>query len=668
MPKDRLLRTTLFCTAVPAVMLCSSHCFALANVDYFELTLEQLLEVQVNSASKKEEAIADSPAAVYVVTNEDISRSGVTNIPDALRMVPGMQVAQADANSWAISIRGFNNTLANKLLVLIDGRTIYNPVFGGVLWEAHGLMLEDIDRIEVIRGPGGALWGANAVNGVVNIITKHTRETQGNITSVLYGNEEQGTLNTRHGGTFGIDGSYRVYAKGFTQDSSLKPPNPGSDTQADAYDEWDGFRTGFRADWADQFTLQGDAYRTNSQQLRPHFSLTPPYAAIEQQIIRYEGINLLGRWTDQHTDGSQLSIQTYVNWTTRDEPFNFVDDRITYDLDAQYDFAPFAAHAVIVGAGFRFINDDQRGDNNVSFAPQKRHNNIYNAFVQDKITLAPETWFLTLGAKFEHNEFSGSEFQPNVRLQWHPDANRILWAAISRAVRTPTPIEEDITSTLATAPNFRAALVPNDNFNSEELTAYELGYRQQLTASLSLDLATFYNDYEHLGTTSQNPQNITRVNNGIDPPHFLIPYMFTNNMEGTSNGFEAALNWMVNPDLKVAANYSYLHMSLTALNPAQESAEKLSPEHQAGLKIFWNITDDWTLDSTATYVAELPATAVDHYVRLDLNLGTQINKALRFNITGQNLTDSSHREFGSENDINAAEIERSIFAKLTWQF
>ncbi|WP_331353308.1 TonB-dependent receptor [Cellvibrio sp. UBA7671] len=668
MPTDRLMRDAISRTAMLGAMLLAPDSFALAVVDYFELTLEQLLEVKVHSAAKKAEAVADASAAIYVVTSEDIIRSGVTSIPDALRMVPGMQVARTDSNSWAISIRGFNNGLANKLLVLIDGRTIYNPVFGGVLWEAHNLMLEDVERIEVVRGPGGTLWGANAVNGVINIITKHTSDTSGNLTSAIYGNEEKGTLSTRQGGRFGSNGSYRVYANVFKQDASRAPPPAGSDKQQDTYDEWDGFRTGFRADWSDEFTLQGDAYRTDTEQRRPHFSLIAPYMPIKQQIIRYDGINLLGRWTDKHHDGSRLSIQTYVDWAKRDEPFNFIDERITYDLDAQYNFAPLSAHDIILGAGYRYLTDDEQGDNNTAFTPQKRRNSLYSAFVQDKITLAPEAWFLTLGAKFEHNEFSGFEFQPNARLQWHPGQNQTLWASVSRAVRTPTPIEEDLTSTLATAANVRAAFVPNDDFKSEKLTAYELGYRQQLAPAISVDVAAFHNDYDSLSTTMADPENVQLVNNGIDPPHIFIPFIFTNNMQGTSEGIETAINWAVNPNLKIAANYSYLQLSLRALDPTQEEAEKLAPEHQAGLKIFWNINDNWTLDTTAIYVDELPASKVDSYLRLDINLGTQLSKTLRLNITGQNLTDSSHREFNKADNINAGEIERSIFAKLTWQF
>jgi iron complex outermembrane recepter protein len=641
---------------------------ALATDNYFELSLEQLMQIEIQSASKKNEPIAQAPAAVYVITNEDIIRSGVTNIPDALRMVPGLQVARSDSNSWAISIRGFNSTLANKLLVLIDGRSIYNPVFGGTLWEAQHLLLDDIERIELVRGPGGSLWGANAVNGVINIITKHTRDTQGSQLSVLYGNEEQGTLSARQGGRFGDAGSYRIYLKSFKEDASRKPLNAPDDKRQDTFDEWDGFRAGFRTDWADKFTLQGDAYRTDSEQLRAHYSLLPPYAPIEQQIIRYQGINLLGRWTDTRDNGSQLAIQSYIDWAKRDEPLNFIDDRITVDVDAQYNLAPSPLHELIIGAGYRFLTDDEQGDNNVSFAPQKRRNNLYSAFVQDKINLAPDRLLLTLGAKFEHNDFSGFEFQPNIRLQWHPTQQQMIWSAISRAVRTPTPIEEDLTSTLATAANVRAAFVPNDHFRSEKLTAYELGYRLQFTPTVAIDLAGFYNDYKNLRTITAHYDDVTLIDNGVDPAHLLLPFMFTNNMQGTSDGIELAINWAINSHLKLAANYSYLHLALTAIDPTQESDEDLSPAHQAGVKIFWNMTEQWTLDVTTNYVAKLPAVNVDSYVRIDLNLGTQIAKSLRMNITGQNLFAPGKREFGSISDINAGEIEPSIFAKLTWQF
>lgn len=633
---------------------------AYGAVDYLDLTIEQLLDAQVLSVSKKMESVAEAPAAIYVVTNEDILRSGVTTIPDALRMVPGVEVARSDANSWAISIRGFNSTLANKLLVLIDGRTIYNPVFGGVLWESQDLVLEDIERIEVIRGPGGTLWGANAVNGVINIITKVASATKGTQISGLYGNEEQGILSARHGGDLGSAGNYRVYAKAFQRDSSQKPG--GEDT----YDEWKGFRTGFRADWNDELTLQGDAYRVDTQQLRNHFSLIAPFAAIEEQTITYEGINILGRWTAKQDNGSQLTIQSYIDWTKRDEPINFIDDRITYDLEVQYNLALLEDHEITTGVGLRYLTDNEQGDNNVSFSPQRRHNSLYSAFIQDKITLSPDSWFLTLGSKFEHNDFSGLETQPSARLLWHINDSQNAWASLSKAVRTPTPIEEDLTSTLATANGVRVAFVPNENFKSEDLTAYELGYRNQITSSLSVDLSTFYNDYQHLSTiTIQTP---VPVNNNIDPPHLLIPVIFSNNMKGTSTGFESATNWNISKDLKVIATYTYLHMSLDALDPTQEGAEKIYPQHQAGIKLFWNINTHWTLDTSTTYVDDLTAFNIDDHVSLNINISAKINEHLRVNLIGQNLTDNSHREFGSSDDINSGEIERSIFGKLTWQF
>lgn len=627
--------------------------------DYFDLSLEQLLDTRVLSVSKKIETIANSPAAIYVVTSEDIARSGVTNIPDALRMVPGVNVARSDSNSWAISIRGFNSTLANKLLVLIDGRSVYNPVFGGVLWEAHNLMLVDIERIEVIRGPGGSLWGANAVNGVINIITKHSRETQGDLASVSVGNEES-RINARHGGRLGDDGSYRVYTSAFKYAHSQKPGG------GDAYDAWDGVRAGFRADWGDNFSLQGDAYRTNAQQRKVHFSLIAPFEPVENQDLVYEGVNVLGRWTDKYDDGAQLSIQAYIDWARRDEPLNFIDNRTTYDVEAQYNFAPTDTHELITGAGFRFMADNEIGNKNVSFSPSKHRNSLYSMFVQDKITLSPEHWFLTLGSKFEHNDFSGAEVQPNVRLQWQPSASQTWWASASRAVRTPTPVEEDLTSTLRTGAGFRAAFVPNDNFKSEQLKAYELGYRIQLTPTISADVAAFRNIYEHLAT--YRFLTFMPVINGIDPPHLLLPVQFTNDMKGKSHGFEASFNWAVNEGLKVALDYSYLRLRVTALDPTQESPEYLYPKEQVGVKVYWNLSNNWTLDATATHVDKLPGGSVPAYTRLDVNLGGQLSKTLRFNLVGQNLVEKTHREFGAVGDPNAAEIERNIFAKLTWIF
>ena len=630
--------------------------FAFAE-NYFDLSLEQLLETRVLSVSKKSEAIADAPAAIYVVTSEDIARSGVSTVPDAMRMVPGVHVARSDSNTWAISIRGFNSTLANKLLVLIDGRTIYNPVFGGALWEAENLMLADIDRIEVIRGPGGALWGANAVNGVINIITKSSRDTQGNLVSATAGNEER-IISTRHGGKFGSDGTYRVYAEAFNRDNSHSPG--GGDT----YDQWDGMRTGFRADWDENFTVQGDAYRTEVQQRKSHYTLVAPYFSIEPQHVIYEGANILGRWATQHSDGAQLSLQSYVDWTHRDEPLNFIDDRITYDIEAQYNLAPLGRHEIALGAGYRLIDNDDTGSTEVTFSPSKNRDNLFSAFFQDKINLSSNRWFLTLGSKFEKNDYSGTEVQPNIRLQWHPSESQMWWLSSSKAVRTPTLVEQNVTITVVTQPSARGAIVPNKDFQSERLIATELGYRNQVNAKLSFDVAAFQNDYENLQIARIQPQEL--ILSGPNAPYVLLPAKFTNDMYGESHGIEFAVNWAATENLKLGVTYSGLRISVTAIDPSQETPEKIYPQHQAGLKTIWNISDAWTLDTTTTYVDELPGMNMDSYTRLDINLGSRLTENLRVNLVGQNLLEARHMEFGSVQDVNAAEIERSVFAKLTW--
>jgi iron complex outermembrane receptor protein len=635
-----------------------------AEVDPFLLSPEQLFDATIVSASRMPERFGDTPAAAYIITQEDIIRSGVTNIPDALRIVPGVNVAQLASHIWAISIRGFNSFFANKLLVMIDGRTIYNPVFGGVFWEAHDLVLEDIERIEVIRGPGGTLWGANAVNGVINIITKHSADTQGTLVSGIYGNEERGALSARHGGTFGDDGSYRVYAKIVNRDASRHPSG------VDAFDAWSTYRGGFRADLGDRFTLQGEAYHTASDYIRADFPMAPPYFVISQQNIQYDGANLLGRWTDSGDDGSQFTIQAYLDWARRDEPFNFIDDRLTFDLEAQYNVV-LGRHELVVGGGYRFARarEDNEGLRDIVFTPDERQDSIFNAFLQDKITLVPERWFLTVGSKVEHNPFSGFEIQPNGRLLWQPDESQAVWAAISRAVRTPTPLEQDVMSVLGSGPGVVAAVVGNPDFDSEELTAYEIGYRKQLTPMLSADLTAFYNDYDRLSTLSFLDPRV--VDNGIDPPHFLIPVEFQNEMTGEALGAEASFTWNVSQNLKLIANYSYLHVSLLADNTdlPQEGAEDTHPYHQANIRASWNISENWTLDTTGYFVDRLrSADDVGSYFRVDVNLGWRLNERLRLNLIGQNLTDETHREMGPVNSLVASEVERSIFGRLTWEF
>jgi iron complex outermembrane recepter protein len=660
-----------FCSLFAAVHFCRVALMAggflivsqqsYAAIDYFELDPEQLLSAQVLSVSKHLESVAEAPAAIYLVTNEDIQRSGVTTVPDALRIVPGVDVARNDSNTWAVSIRGFNSSLANKLLVMIDGRTIYNPVFGGAFWEAHDLFLADIERIEVIRGPGGTLWGANAVNGVINIITKSASATQDNLISGLIGNEELGTVAARHGGKLAADAHYRVYSKAFKRDAS-KALNG-----RDAYDSWDGLRSGFRIDWPRSVTVQGDIYRNHTQQRRANYALVAPYAPIENQLIEYSGANLLGRWTQQYADRAQFNVQAYIDWTQRDEPINFLDRRTTYDLEAQYDLAPKGAQHWTLGAGIRYLTDEKISQSpNAAFSPQSRQDAIYQAFVQDKIALVANKAYLTLGAKAEHTELSGLNVQPNGRVQVHIDDNKSLWLAASQAVRTPTPFETDLTTTLDSMPGARIALAPNEKFVAEELTAYELGYRQQITATLFTDITTFYNDYKKL--QSFRIGSGTLINNGVDPVHAFIPVRFTNEATGISKGFEAVLGWSPDADIKFTASYTHFELDLHTIDALQESLEGANPVDQLAVRMFWNITSDWTFDTSAYYVDALPFGDIDSYVRVDVNFGGRISKDLRFNIIAQNLLDSAHQELQQLNDENSSEVQRSLLAKLTWMF
>lgn len=636
------------------------------DLDYFDLPPEQLLAAKVTSASRRAERLSDVPAAVYVITNEAIRQAGVKSVPDALRMAPGVNVAQADANSWAVSIRGFNGLLANKLLVMIDGRTIYNPLFAGTYWDTRDLMLEDIDRIEVIRGPGGTLWGANAVNGVINIITKNAALTQGNLVTGSAGTPQYGAAATRHGGTIGDDGYFRLYAKA-TQHGSFRTPD-----DMDGNDDWNAWRGGFRTDWPGEFTLQGDLYQVRTDQIDSSPILTAPYTLTQEETIETHGANLLGRWTEQMENGGLLTAQTYIDYFRRDQ-IRLDDERIIYDLDLQYNFPKNENHEVIIGGGYRFMWDSLSGLPIVTFSPDSRNDHLFSAFIHDQITLIPEKWFLTLGSKFEHNDYSGFEFQPNARLMWHPDEDKSVWAAVSHAVRTPSRLEQDLTLTIGVfAPGALLAgltevvTAPNRDFDSEELTSYELGYRQQVTSSLSVDIAAFYNEYDNLSALSALPNQT-----GVNPARTIIPLSFDNIESAETYGAELATNWNITENWSLEASYSLLDMQVhapTVLNVSQEAEEGQSPNHQLYLGSAWDINRQWSLNSGLYYYSQLQNYDVDDYIRFDVNLEWRARDNLRFNLIGQNLASDGHREFLNETDVNATEINTTVFGKFTWEF
>jgi len=635
------------------------------NIDNFALSPEQLLDAKVMSASKTSEKLLDAPAAIYVLSNEDIMRSGATSIPEALRIVPGVQVTRINANSWAISVRGFNSTISDKLLVLIDGRQVYDPLYSGVYWDVQDTMLEDVDRIEVIRGPGASLWGANAVNGVINVITKTAKNTQGDLASVALGNQDRSIVEERHGGKLGDDGYWRVYGKYLQRDDGKTPQ------RADAYDGMTADRGGFRADWKgndtarDNFTVQGDMYNNDTSSLTNVSTFTPPYSQTQVQNITARGGNLLGRWNRTLSDDSRVTVQSYVDYTARDQ-LSLGYQRTTFDLDTQYELPSWNRHKVIVGGEYNYAGDQLATTQFVTIPGTTIDIQNISGFIQDKITLEPKTWFLTLGTKLERNDYTKFEVEPNASLQWHPDEKQMVWTSVSRAVRTPSQIEHDLTLTAGIFPFggglAEYQLVPNKAFNSETLVAYEVGYRNQLTPKLMLDVTGFYNDYNKLSAIAFLSPNLS-----VSPA--IFPLIINNDGIGETHGIETLLEWRAHDTLNLSTSYSLLDAHLR--NPAGETpvtSQGSSPEHQFNARALWDITKNTEFDTTLYYVSSLPSYNVDHYWRFDVHWGWRIINGVQFDLVGQNLFDGSHREFLTPTSVNTTEITPSIYGKLTWHF
>jgi iron complex outermembrane receptor protein len=623
--------------------------------DFMGMSLEALMDVEITSVSKKKTKKSEAAAAVFVITNEDLRRWGVTNIPDALRRVPGLQVAHIDANKWAITSRGFNSRFANKLLVLIDGRSVYTPLFAGVYWDANTVMLEDVERIEVIRGPGGTLWGANAVNGVINIITKSSADTQGTLVTAAAGNELEGMVNLRHGGVSKSGVNYRVYAMGNEKDTGEPIPFPGVST---AHDDADMAQAGFRTDWdkgKDLHTLQGDYYEGNSGQNVQIAVAGPPTVDTADN----KGGNLLYRWTRTLSPDSSFTLQGYFDHVSR-ESLALYEDRQTIDLDFQHNIALNAKNDIIWGLNYRNIDDDTVPTPIFTLTPLSRSVDLFSGFIQDEISVS-DRLKVTVGSKFEENDFTGFEFQPNIRAAWVTEVGNTVWGSISRAVRTPARGEHDVSLVL---PAFGGATVlGSDAYESEDLIAYELGFRRAIAGSVTVDVAAYYNDYEDLRTVE------------LAGPTGL----FANNMEGTTQGIEIDVRWTARPWLAVNANYTFLDMDLKLINasadPFSQLAENASPEHTANLWVSADLGNNLEMDAGVRYVGSLTdtnpvsPTKIEDYVAFDARLGWTPKPGLDLSLIGQNLFDSTHREFNPDFIVSyPTEIERSIYGKVSWSF
>nr|WP_247886750.1 TonB-dependent receptor [Azospirillum sp. SYSU D00513] len=593
------------------------------------LSLEELANIEVTSISKRPEPLSQAAAAVFVITAEDIRRTGATSLPEALRLAPNLEVARLNAYNYSVTARGFNSQeSANKLLVLVDGRSVYSPFAATVFWESVDVPLADVERIEVISGPGGTLWGANAVNGVINVITRHSRDTQGFLVDAHAGNRDSGGT-VRYGGRFGETGSYRLYASGFDRPNT--EPLRSSDRSKDAFR---GSQAGFRIDGAseggrDSYTLQGDTYR----------NLT---AFLDMTL---EGGNLLGRWTRQLGDGSSVSLQAYYD--RKDREYLLADDELTtWDIQAQHNFKLGDRHQIVWGGEYRLWHSDFTTPGLFAYADPSETLSVANLFVQDEFALRPDLK-LTVGLKAERNSYTGFEFLPNARLAWQLDDSTLLWGAVSRAVRTPSRVDRELS-----APGI---LVEASDFRSEELTAFEIGYRGQPTARTTLSVSAFYNIYDHLRTTGRAGGT-------------ALPLRFRNDLQGETWGVESWGSLRVNDwwTLKAGGNWLRKNLELEsgAIDASNLQAAGDDPEYQAQLRSEMMLAPGVWLDFMLRRVGHVTPSDVPAYTELDAHIGWQVTPALEFSLHGQNLLDQRHLETINPSTSSERYIGRSVYGRL----
>jgi iron complex outermembrane receptor protein len=636
-----------------------------------QLSLEQLGNIEVSTASKSPEQVWDTPAAIYVITQEDIKRSGATSIPEALRLAPGVEVARIDANKWSIGIRGFGSRLSRSVLVLIDGRSVYNTLLAGTYWEVQDAVMEDIDRIEVIRGPGGTIWGPNAVNGVINIITKRSKDTQGLLVSAGGGNFEEGFISARYGGSNGKGLDYRIYAKAFDR-------GPEYHFDAQNYDRWRAAQSGFRIDWKknnrDSFTFQGDIYDEGAGETVTLTNYTPPFTQMVTGTEYLSGGNILGRWTRSFSEDNDVQLQVYYDRTNRREP-NFGDLRNTFDVDYLQRFHLGSRHHISFGLGARASQGHELEITpGLYFSPAFRTDQLYTAFIQDKITLIPNRLSAEIGTKLVLTNYTGVEPEPSGRLLWTPTDTETFWAAVTRAVRTPSDAERDffLSGFLNIQPDgtpFFARFNANPNFKSELLNGYELGFRRLIGKTLYLDLAGFFNQYNNL--FSEDIIGARFLENIPPPLHLLLPAEFGNGLEGSTIGGEIAPQWKPTSYWTLKGSYSFLHMVLKK-NPGSLDIGSAagtvgsSPRHQVMTQSSLDLPKRVTFDLTFRYVSALPALAVHAYTTADARVGWSVGNHIELSVVGSNLFQPYHVEYASDPGPNVA-IRRNVYGKIVWR-
>lgn len=606
--------------------------------DLSGLSISQLADLSVTSVAKRAQSLKDAPASVYVITHDEVMRSGAQTLPEILRLAPNLQVYQTSSSGYVITARGLNGNSAaqsysNKLLVLIDGRTVYTPMFSGVYWDMQQVVPDDIERIEVISGPGATLWGANAVNGVINIITKRANQTQGALVDATVGNLQK-TVTAQYGGSFGDNVQYRVYATNNWFDDARTTANRSAD------DHWSKPQTGFSLDWTpsghDLVTFQGDIYKGQEAQ-----------AGAPENTL--SGGNFTTRWIRDFDNGSVVQTQAFFDQIGRDSLSggSFVQD--TYDVEVQDSLAPIGPNQVVVGAGARAVRYDIHSNGSLLFYPASRTLQLGDIFAQDTIRLRSNLT-LTAGLKVESDPYIGATPLPDVRLTWRPTTGVTLWSAISRAIRSPTPFDEDVVEKVANV----VELVGADNFQPEEMTAYELGGRFRPMQRLSLSISTYFDDYDHLRSIEITPVT-------------LFPLRWGNLIRGNVYGVEAWGDWDVASWWRLSASVNALRDELEfapgssrLLGVAQEGDD---PPFQASLHSAISPRSDLTWDAWLRHVDALPSPFVPAYTELNTSIAWRVTDHVRLSISGYNLLHAYHLEYAG-----GAEIPRSVFGEVTTRF
>jgi iron complex outermembrane receptor protein len=650
----------------------SALCLAqdIRSGDLGKMDLDDLLKVKVTSVSKKEQDLSRAAAAVFVIGEEDIRRSGATSLPDLLRMAPGVDVEQIDNNAWAISIRGFNSRYSNKVLVLIDGRSVYTSSFSGVFWEQIGIPLENIDRIEVIRGPGATVWGANAVNGVISIFTKHSRETQGGTMAVSAGSQPAGVGFAQYGGEAGKTGTYRAFGQYFNTASSVFPDGSRAD------DHWGRAHGGFRSDWelsgGDELLVEGDLFTLDGLQTRRGEFMATPLDRIFNQSLDAAGGDLLARWSHRGNGGSQSSLQTYYD-TYRRTDFGVPEVQRTFDVDFQQQFAVAGRHEIVWGLGYRVADSALSPGYPIAFTPPSRKDKLYSAFLQDEIRVSNSLW-LTIGSKLEHNPYTGFQTEPSARIAWHAPASRhTLWAAASQALRQPARADTAISADVEEIPinpglEQVVRIAGNPQIQNEQLRDFELGYRSELTSRLSLDAATFLSFYRHLETVeSQAPVLIAG-----SPAELEIVNVYGNLAHAVDYGGEVSINWQPLARWRVSPGYSYLHATLRQDPPSQGLAgydvATGFPQNLFQVRSLVNLSRRMEFNQSLYYTARLPGGSVPEHARLDLRIARRIGESVEISVVGQNLLRPHTTEYGDSNGIVGTEVVRSVYGRIVCRF